>query len=388
MSASQRPLRVFLVAGESSGDALGAALISALRARKGDALDIRGVGGPAMQHEGLASLFPMSDLSVMGVVPVLQRLPLLLRRIRETVVAIGASQPDVVVLIDSPDFCRRVARRVRRQWPNIALVKYVSPTVWAWRPGRARAMRPHTDHLLALLPFEPAAHLRLGGPPATYVGHPLMRALHRLKPNREERLLRAEVPGQLLVLPGSRRSEVRRLMPEFGAVVARLASEFPGLSIVLPIVPHVRGDVEAGLEAWPVRPRLVESEAEKWAAFRSARAALAASGTVTLELALAEVPMVVAYKLRWLEAAVARRLITVRTPVLPDLILGRHDIPVFMQEFCTTDAIVDALRPLIAGGAARETQLQRFSAVEDAMRLPNDAAPADVAAEIVLTMAR
>jgi len=336
---------------------------------------------------GFGSLFPMTDLSVMGVVPVLQRLPLLLRRIAETADAICRQKPDVVVLIDSPDFCRRVARRVRRRHPEIPLVKYVSPTVWAWRPGRARAMRPHTDHLLALLPFEPAAHARLGGPPTTYVGHPLMATLETLKPDPGEQACRLAPPGLLLVLPGSRRAEVRRLMPTFGVVVAEMAREFPGLDVALPVVAHVKADIVAAIRDWPVAPRLIEGTAEKWAAFRQARAALAASGTVTLELALSGVPMVVAYKMRWLEAAIGRRLIQVQTPVLPDLILGTHEIPVFMQEFCTVPAVSGALRPLIAGGMARDTQLRLFDAVEAQMRLPQQE-PALAAARIVLSLAR
>ena len=200
-----RALTVWLVAGEDSGDALGAGLMAALRARAGGPVRFGGVGGEAMAREGLASLFPIGDVAVMGFLPVLARMRLLLRRIRETAAALVAAHPDVLVIIDSPGFTHRVAQRARAALPDLPVIDYVSPSVWAWRPGRAPAMRAYVDHVLALLPFEPEAHRRLGGPPCSYVGHPLIERLADLRPDTAERLRRAALPRQLVVLPGSRR---------------------------------------------------------------------------------------------------------------------------------------------------------------------------------------
>ena len=216
------PLRVALVAGEHSGDQLGFKLMRALReARSGD-VAFSGVGGEAMEAEGLKSLFPISDIAVMGILPVLARLPTLLARIRRTAEAIIADRPDVLVIIDSPDFTHRVARRVRAALPRLPIVDYVSPSVWAWRPGRAKAMLTYVDCVLALLPFEPEAYRRLGGPRCVYVGHPLIERLGELRPNADEARRPASGPPLIVVLPGSRRSEVTRLMADFGGALAAL----------------------------------------------------------------------------------------------------------------------------------------------------------------------
>lgn len=215
-----RVLDVYLVAGEESGDQLGFKLMRALREATGGAVAFRGVGGRAMEEEGLQSLFPMSDVAVMGFLPVIRRLPQLLARIRQVADDIIASPPDVLVIIDSPDFTHRVAKRVRAALPHLPVVDYVSPTVWAWRPGRAPRMRAYVDHLLALLPFEPEAHQRLGGPPCTYVGHPLIERTAEMRPPADNPGLRDASPPTLLVLPGSRRSEIERLSDDFGGAVA------------------------------------------------------------------------------------------------------------------------------------------------------------------------
>lgn len=381
-------LRIAIVAGEHSGDQLGYKLMQALRARAPGSVAFSGVGGERMEQEGLRSLFPLSDIAVMGFVPVIKRLPLILRRIRETADAIVASRPDLLIIIDSPDFTHRVAKRVRRLRPGLPVVDYVSPSVWAWRPGRAPAMRRYVDHLLALLPFEPAAHHRLGGPPCTYVGHPLIERLDELRPAPEEQVRRRTTPPLVLVLPGSRRSEIARLSDDFGAALGLVRDRIGSFELVLPAVDHLYDDIEQRTSSWPVRPRLVRGEAAKLRAFREARVALAASGTVTLELALAGVPLVVAYKVARLETWL-KYVVKVSSIVLPNLVLGDRTIPEFIQHDCTPVALADALTPLLANGEARTRQLAAFDRLDGLMRLDDGTTPSQIAAEIVLsTLAR
>lgn len=379
------PHTIWLVAGEDSGDQLGAKLMRALRAAA-PGTTFGGVGGEAMAEEGLVSLFPLDDVAVMGYLPVLARARTLLRRIRETVAAAVRAQPDVLVIIDSPGFTHAVARRVRKAAPGIPIVDYVSPSVWAWRPWRAKGMRPFIDHVLALLPFEPDAHLRLGGPNCTYVGHPLIERLHELRPAEPDRARRDALPHVLVVLPGSRRSEIERLMPVFGQVLERIAVRSP-VEAILPAVTRHRGLIERLAAAWPVPIRIVTGEAAKYAAFRGARAALAASGTVTLELALANVPMIVAYKVSRAEEFIARRLIQVPSIVLPNLILGENAVPEFVQADCAPDRLTEALLPLLADGAARDAQLGALARIDERMQLTDGDTPSRAAARIVLQAA-
>ena len=378
-------MKVFLVAGEHSGDQLGFKLMRALRQQVADDVTFAGVGGHAMQAEGLASLFPLEDIAVMGLVPVLKRLPLLLRRIRETAAAVVAAKPDVLVLIDSPDFTHRVARRVRQMLPGLPVVDYVSPSVWAWRPGRARKMRPIIDHVLALLPFEPGAHLRLNGPACTYVGHPLIERLHELRGPAGAALQAG--PPMVLILPGSRRAEIQRLLPDFGAALALMVQEFGTIDAVLPAVAHLEAEIRAIISAWPVKPRIVLGEAEKFAAFRGARAALAASGTVTLELALAGVPMVVAYKVSPVELAL-RFLVTAPSIVLPNLVLSENIIPEFIQHECVPDKLAAAMLDLVKDSAARQRQCAALARLDGLMVLPSGETPSGRAARIVIETAR
>jgi lipid-A-disaccharide synthase len=377
-------LVIALVAGEESGDALGAPLMRALR----DAVSPRqisfvGVGGHAMQAEGLASLFPMDDIAVMGFSAVIARLPLLLRRIREAATAIVAAKPDALVIIDSPDFTHRVARRVRAKLPKLPVIDYVSPSVWAWRPGRARMMRRYIDHVLALLPFEPAAHRRLGGPDCTYVGHPLSRRLGELTPGGEDCAAHEASAPVLLVLPGSRRTEVRRLMPVFGAAVAELHAQRP-IDVVLPAVSWLAQEIAEHSRTWPVAPKIITGEAEKLSAFRRARVALAASGTVALELALARIPMIGAYKIGAIEYAILKRLVTMDYILLPNLILDRMAIPELYQENCNPQALVAALAPLFDDTPRRRAQLDALDQVRARIAVPSDKTPAALAAEVVL----
>lgn len=374
---------IYLVAGEESGDALGAGLIRALRARV-PGVRFVGVGGARMTREGLDSLFPMAEMSVMGILPVIARLPSLLRRIDQTAKAVVAARPDALVIIDSPDFTHRVARRARKRLPDLTVINYVSPTVWAWRPGRAKAMRAYVDHVMALKPFEPAAHQRLGGPPCTYVGHPLIERTDALRPAPGERRPIGEGPLELLVLPGSRRSEVSRLMAPFGEALGHLSKALGGreIALTLPAVDHVLPLIEAGVRDWPITPTIVRGEAAKDAAFRRAHAALAASGTVTLELALSGVPMVVAYKVSKLEEQL-RWLLTVDTIVLANLVLGEKAIPEFVQDQCRGDTLCAALAPLCADTPARRAQEDAFARIDAAMDLGGET-PSEAAARVVL----
>ncbi|MCC2651528.1 MAG: lipid-A-disaccharide synthase [Microvirga sp.] len=381
--AENKPLTVWIVSGEESGDQLGAKLMRSLKARLGaERLRFGGVGGHAMRQEGLNSLFPLEEIAVMGIVAVIARLPAILKRIRMTADAVVAAKPDMLVIIDSPDFTHRVAKAVRKRAPSIPIVDYVSPSVWAWRPGRAAKMRAYVDHLLALLPFEPEAHQRLGGPPTTYVGHPLIERLDEIRPAPGERQRVEGQPINLLVLPGSRRSEVSRLMEPFGAALALLKERSARpFEVTIPAVPHVADEIRARAESWSVKPRIVEGEAAKWAAFRQADAALAASGTVTLELGLAGVPMVVAYRVSKLEE-VLKYLIKAPSIVLTNLVLGENVIPELIQWDCTPEKLAGALLPLLSDTAERQRQIDAFGKLDTLMKI-GDEAPSERAARIV-----
>ncbi|WP_230533751.1 lipid-A-disaccharide synthase [Microvirga roseola] len=378
-----QPLTIWLVSGEESGDQLGAKLMRGLKGRLGtERLRFGGVGGHAMRKEGLDSLFPLDEIAVMGFSAVIARLPTILKRIRFTVDAVAAAKPDLLVIIDSPDFTHRVAKAVRQRAPHIPIVDYVSPSVWAWRPGRAPKMRAYVDHLLALLPFEPEAHQRLGGPPTTYVGHPLIERLDEIRPAPGERGGAADTPLKLLVLPGSRRSEVSRLMEPFGAALALLKERSPRpFEVTIPAVPHLVGEIRERAQAWSVKPRIVEGEAAKWAAFREADLALAASGTVTLELGLSGVPMVVAYRVSKIEE-VLKYLIKAPSIVLTNLVLGENVIPELIQWDCTPEKLTEALTPLMSDSPERRRQMEALGKLDALMRI-GDETPSERAARIV-----
>jgi lipid-A-disaccharide synthase len=382
-----RDVTVVLVAGEESGDQLGASLMRALEERSDGKVRFAGVGGRAMAAEGLISPFPIEELAIIGFAAIPRRLPLILRRIRETAALVVAAQPDALVIIDSPDFTHRVARRVRAAAPAIPILDYVSPSVWAWRPGRARAMRSYVDHVLALLPFEPRAHARLGGPPCTYVGHPLLERLDQLRPSPQEARRRLADPPVVLVLPGSRGGEIRRLLGVFGEALAPLGAGPQPPELVLPTLPHLRERIAAATADWPLKPRIVVDPDDKQAAFRVARAALAKSGTVTLELALAGVPMVTAYKVSLIEEVVARIAITVASAILPNLILEENVVPEFLQRDCTAQKLAAALMPLLSDGPERRRQIEAFGRLDAIMGAGGPVSPSNRAADIVLGLA-
>jgi len=353
-------------------------------------VQLSGIGGGAMRAAGIASPFPIDELAIIGLTAIPRRLPAILRRIRETADAIVKARPHALVIIDSPDFTHRVARRVRRQAPEIPILDYVSPSVWAWRPGRARAMRDYIDHVLAILPFEPDAHRRLGGPPCTYVGHPLVERIADLRPGTDEAARRLAEPPLILILPGSRSGEVSRHASVFGAALERRSARIGPIELVLPTVPHIERQVRESVAGWAVQPKIVDEPAQKWAAFRCARAALAASGTVTLELALSGVPMVAAYRLHFIEAVVARAIrLRTRLPsvILANLVIGENVVPELLQEDCTPEKLAAALAAVVGDTEQRRRQIAGFQRLDQIMKI-GGTAPSAKAARLVLEAAR
>ncbi len=383
----ERPFTVFLVAGEESGDLLGAGLIDALAERLGDEADFLGVGGARMTAAGLRTVLPMTGAGLHGITAVVARLPSLVLGIRRTAAAVLAAKPDVLVLIDAPAFNLQVGKRVRKANQEIAIVDYVSPSVWAYAPWRARRMSAYVDQVLALLPFEPAVHRDLGGPPCTFVGHPLLEKLGDLRPQPGERepLRDARVPV-LLILPGSRRSEIARLMAPFGETLALVWDRFGPVEAVLPAVPALADEIRERAADWPVAPRVVVGEKAKLAAFRRAHAALAASGTVTLELALSGVPMVVAYRVDPLMKLI-KPLIRVKSIVLANLIVESNVVPEFVDRDSNPERLCGALLPLLEDSPERRRQAAAFSRIESLMT-PGGGMPSDRAAETVIETVR
>jgi lipid-A-disaccharide synthase len=283
-----------------------------------------------------------------------------------------------------------VAKRVRAKAPGIPIVDYVSPSVWAWRPGRARAMLKYVDHVLALLPFEPEAHERLGGPPCSYVGHPLIERLDWLRaldPAPLSQRLQIN-PGRpvLVVLPGSRPSEVGRLMEPFGDALRVLLERGIVPQVLIPTVPSMRAHIKSRLNGWPLQPHLIEGDEDKYRAFKLAQAALAASGTVTLELALAGTPMVIAYRVDPVASPILRRLIKAPTTVLANLVLGENAFPEFHQEASTPENLAGAVEPLLSDTPARRAQLAALARIPGRLKI-DDSNPSEAAADIVLRYA-
>ena len=373
--AGTRSLTIYLVAGEPSGDRLGAGLMRALRAEVPDKDGIMrfvGIGGRMMAAEGLESLFDIIDLNVMGLAEVVPRLPLLRRRIGETVEDVVRAAPDALVTIDSPSFGLRVAERVRTRSPGIRTIHYVAPSVWAWRPGRARHMARFVDHVLALLPFEPP-YMTGAGMSCDFVGHPVA-----AQPVPSEAAIAAfraragvgEDQPLLVLAPGSRRGEVRHLMPVFAEVLARLEAHRPGLRAVIPVAETVVAEVTEAAGRLPSQPVLIlpdEGEEAKRAAFAAADVALVASGTVTLEMAAAATPMVSAYRTSRLTAAILRRLVRVDTANLVNLVGGEAVVPEFLQDDCAAAKIAPAVLALLDDPAGRAAQLAAFERVMAAL---------------------
>jgi lipid-A-disaccharide synthase len=349
-------MKLFLVAGEPSGDRLGAALMAGLRTLAPD-LTFAGVGGPLMQAEGMDSLFPMEELSVMGIAEVLPKYRHLKRRIRETAQAVIDSGAEALITIDSPDFCLRVARIVKDARPDLRTIHYVAPSVWAWRPGRAAKMAKVIDHVLALLPFEPP-YMTAAGMTCDFVGHPVV--AEPLATPAERAAFAGEGP-LILALPGSRRGEVSRLAPVLGEVLERVRAAHPQARVALPTVRGV-ADLVADLTAdWPIRPQIITDPALKRGAFAAADVALAASGTVSLELAANACPMVIAYRLHPISFWLMRRAALIDTVTLVNLVSETRAVPEFLGPECSADRIAPALLDLLHPGPARQAQLDAMA---------------------------
>lgn len=380
---------IYLIAGEESGDRLGAALIAALRRATDGNIRFSGIGGAHMAAEGVPSLFPLGALAIIGFASIPARLPTILRHIREAADAVIAAKPDVLVIIDSPEFTHRVARRVRAHAPQIPIIDYVCPSVWAWRPGRARAMRAYVDQVLALLPFEPATMQRLGGPPTIFVGHPLGEQAAQLRPDAADARRREGSPPLVLALPGSRSGEIRRMAPVFGQALALAAARLGPLEVVVPAVPRLAEMVRAAVADWPVPARVVSDPEEKDTSFRRARVALTKSGTSTLELAVAGIPMVAAYKVPLIEELAARLLIKVESVILANLVAGENVVPEILQRACTAENLAAALIPLVEDTPERRRQVDAFVRLDDIMEIgraaPSERAAAAVLASLALT---
>ncbi len=373
---------LFLVAGEASGDVIGARLMAALKRRTGGAIRFAGIGGERMAAEGLDSLFPMHELSLMGLVEILPKARHLLRRIKQTADAVTDMRPDAVVTIDSPGFNMRLAKRLQGQ--GIPLIHFVAPHVWAWRPGRAVKVARLFDHLLTLMPFEPP-YFTVHGLDCTFTGHPVVEnGADRGDRDRfrVEHAIPADAP-LLCILPGSRSAEIERLSPVFGETLQRLAATRPGLRAVVVAAPAVADRVREVAGAWSVPTVVVEGDQAKYDAFAACDAALAASGTVTLELGLAGAPMVVAYRVNAVTAWLGRRLIKIPYVSLLNVVLARKAVPEYLQEDCRADLLEAALAPLLDDPEAAAAQRRDCA---EAARLVGlgGSPPSDRAAEAVL----
>lgn len=376
-----KTLKIGIVAGEVSGDLLGADMVAALKTLHAGPVELVGVGGDALAAEGLSSLFDYSELSIMGFTQVIARLPQLLRRIRQTADFLIAQKPDIIVIIDSPDFTHRVAKRVRAAAPAIPIVNYVCPSVWAWKDYRARDMLAYVDHVLAVLPFEPEAMVRLGGPPTTFVGHRLTSVPGVVEARNQNRLERARNAASIMLLPGSRKSEIRSLAPVFRDVAQQFSARNPSTRFLLPTVSRREAQIRAEIADWPVKPEVFVGEEAKWQAFAMADAAVAASGTVVLELALSGVPAVSTYKADFIGRFMLKK-ITIWSASLPNLIADAPLVPEYFNDTMRPGALVRWMELLTSDSLQRRGMIEGFERVMALMQ--SEIPPGERAARVAL----
>ena len=380
-------LRVFVIAGEPSGDVLGASLMAALKIKKLGKIQFMGVGGERMSEEGLRSLFPIADLSIMGVLEILPRLFKLHRRILETVKAINEYSPDLLITIDSPGFNFGVLKRLIKS-KDTKRVHYVAPSVWAWRPGRVKKFSREFDHLLALLPFEPE-YFKPSGLPTTFVGHPViefeMSSVNGIK-FREQHGLDMSAP-LICVLPGSRKGEIRRHLKPFHEAVRLLRVSQPKISVVIPTISTLKDEIIRAVEGWDVKVIVVEGVNSKYSAMAASNVALAASGTVALELALARVPTVIAYKVNTITSWVIKILVRVKYANLVNILLDREAVPEFLQGRCNGKNLAQSIEKLLTDPNVYKAQ--QYSAEEAILLLRSKkGSPSDVAASTALSLVK
>jgi lipid-A-disaccharide synthase len=367
---SQAPL-VFVIAGEASGDQLGANLMASLKGLQN--VRFAGIGGTKMQSEGLQTLFPMDELSIMGLFGILRNLPHLLQRVKFTVETIRTMKPDVVVTIDAPEFSFQVMKRLHKLSVRPRLIHYVAPTVWAWRPGRARKIARFLDHLLCLYPFEPS-YFEKYALKSTFVGHPV--AEEPFEKSKRE-------PNLLCVLPGSRRSEIETLLPIFKGTVHLLKKEFPDLKVVIPTLPSVEPLIRQSIENWSCEVQIVVGDEARKGAFQNASVSLAASGTVALQLAAAHLPCVIAYKIGTFSGWVARFLIKTPWVCMVNILLNKSVIPEFLQENCTPEKLAPAVERLLRDKGACVLQEKAMGEAISLLKAPPERAAKVVLEELV-----
>lgn len=381
-----RPLRIFLIAGEASGDFLGAGLMRSLKEEHSDT-EFFGVGGNLMTEEGLTSIFPMEEISIMGIAEVLPKLFHILARIRQTSHEILKTKPDVVITIDSPDFCLRVVKKVKSKTKSIPCIHYVAPSVWAWRPGRAKKVAKFLDHILTLLPFEPP-YFEKYGLASTFVGHPVVERLSR-RGNGEQFLKKYGIRGTqpiLCLLPGSRISEISRLIKKFCATATIVLRRRPDTVIVVPTLPHLKKHLEKFFVGKGINPILIDRDEDKFDCFSASTAALAASGSVSLELAITDTPHIIAYRINPISAYLARKLIKTPYINLVNIILDRMVVPELLQEQCEVETMSKEMLKLLESKDARAAQLMYFREALIKVGLGDPESPSQKAAKAVLSV--
>ncbi len=381
---SEASLKVAIVVGEVSGDLLGADLIAALKRKFPGDVELIGVGGEGLEAQGLRSLFDSADLQVMGITQVLSKLPRLVLRIGETASAIIAAKPDVLIIVDSPDFTHRVAKRVRTALPSLPVVNYVCPSVWAWKEYRAQRMLAYVDHVLAVLPFEPDVMRKLGGPPTTYVGHRLTADPNLLDARRERAQTKPRSEAErktVMLLPGSRSSEIAKLLPHFGDAISELVARNGEMRFILPTMPRREAMIRELVKDWTAKPEIVTGTEAKWRAFTEADAAMAASGTVVLELALTGVPCVSAYKTDWIIKLMTSKIKT-WSAALPNLIADYAVVPEYINDVVRGGSFARWMEKLSADSLPRQAMMQGFDVLWQ--RMQTEKPPGEHAAEIVL----
>lgn len=379
-------MKYYLIAGEPSGDSLGARLMEAIRRQDKDAVFV-GIGGEGMQNQGLHSLFNISELAVMGIAEVIPSIPRILNRINQTVEEIKRQQPDVLITIDSWSFCARIHKKVRALNLNVPQVHYVAPQVWAWKKKRARTMYKYIDLLLTLFPHEPK-YFTPYNLDTIFVGHPVIESTMKKTPESENFRQRYQIPQNnkiMLILPGSRHNEIKHLLPDFLETVKKMRAKHLDFTYILPTVSTVAEHVKQIVTASGLPIIVIETEAERRAAFQNADIAVAASGTVALELAILDIPHVIAYKVPKLTEWIARRCLHIQFVNLTNILLGYEVVPELLQTACNPDNILQYLEQFLDKNILYRRQMENFAKLRQLLGL-GEQTPSDNAAAAIIKM--